>query len=424
MNFLKEMEWRGMIHNTTPGLEIKLNEKPCLAYVGFDPTADSLHIGNLVPIMLLVHFQNCGHIPVALIGGATGLIGDPSGKSSERNLLSKEEVESNIKNIKYQLESFLNFDSQNNPALIVNNIDWCDKISMIDFFRDIGKSLTLNYMMSKESVKNRMESGISFTEFSYQLIQAYDFYHLYNSMNCEIQIGGSDQWGNITSGIELIKKVASKEAHALTTPLLTKQDGTKFGKSESGNIWLDSQKTSSYKFFQYWMNSGDTDAKNWIKIFTTLGKEQIYDIIKKHEAAPHLRLLQTELAKDITTRVHGVDKFEQALRVSKILFGKNTKEEIKQISNKEFEMVFEGVEKHKISINLFDNSVDPVSLLTEHSKAFSSKSELRRLFSSNAISINKKRWSQDKKISKEELLNNKYLLVQKGKKNYIVLSFD
>ena len=424
MNFLKEMEWRGMIHNTTPGLEIKLNEKPCLAYVGFDPTADSLHIGNLVPIMLLVHFQNCGHIPVALIGGATGLIGDPSGKSSERNLLSKEEVESNIKNIKYQLESFLNLDSQNNPALIVNNIDWCDKISMIDFFRDIGKSLTLNYMMSKESVKNRMESGISFTEFSYQLIQAYDFYHLYNSMNCEIQIGGSDQWGNITSGIELIKKVDSKEAHALTTPLLTKQDGTKFGKSESGNIWLDSQKTSSYKFFQYWMNSSDTDAKNWIKIFTTLGKEQIYDIIKKHEAAPHQRLLQTELAKDITTRVHGVDKFVQALRVTKILFGKNTKEEIKQISNKEFEMVFEGVEKHNISINLFDNSVDPVSLLTEHSKAFASKSELRRLFSSNAISINKKRWSQDKKISKEELLNNKYLLVQKGKKNYIVLSFD
>ena len=424
MNFLKEMEWRGMIHNTTPGLESKLNEKPCLAYVGFDPSADSLHIGNLVPIMLLIHFQNCGHIPVALIGGATGLIGDPSGKSSERNLLSKEEVESNIKNIKYQLESFLNLDSQNNPALIVNNIDWCDKISMIDFFRDIGKSLTLNYMMSKESVKNRMESGISFTEFSYQLIQAYDFYHLYNSMNCEIQIGGSDQWGNITSGIELIKKVDSKEAHALTTPLLTKQDGTKFGKSESGNIWLDSQKTSSYKFFQYWMNSGDTDAKNWIKIFTTLGKEQIYDIIKKHEAAPHQRLLQTELAKDITTRVHGVDKFEQALRVSKILFGKNTKEEIKQISNKEFEMVFEGVEKHNISINLFDKSVDPVSLLTEHSKAFASKSELRRLFSSNAISINKKRWSQDKKISKEELLNNKYLLVQKGKKNYIVLSFD
>ena len=422
MNFLKEMEWRGMIHNTTPGLEIKLNEKPCLAYVGFDPTADSLHIGNLVPIMLLVHFQNCGHIPVALIGGATGLIGDPSGKSSERNLLSKEEVESNIKNIKYQLESFLNLDSQNNPALIVNNIDWCDKISMIDFFRDIGKSLTLNYMMSKESVKNRMESGISFTEFSYQLIQAYDFYHLYNSMNCEIQIGGSDQWGNITSGIELIKKVDSKEAHALTTPLLTKQDGTKFGKSESGNIWLDSQKTSSYKFFQYWMNAGDTDAKNWIKIFTTLGKEEIYDIIKKHEAAPHQRLLQTELAKDITSRVHGVDKFEQALRVSKILFGKNTKEEIKQISNKEFEMVFEGVEKHSISINLFDKSVDPVSLLTEHSKAFASKSELRRLFSSNAISINKKRWSQDKKISKEELLNNKYLLVQKGKKNYIVFS--
>ena len=424
MNFLKEMEWRGMIHNTTPGLESKLNEKPCLAYVGFDPTADSLHIGNLVPIMLLIHFQNCGNIPVALIGGATGLIGDPSGKSSERNLLSKDEVESNIKNIKYQLESFLNIDSENNPALIVNNIDWCDKISMIDFFRDIGKSLTLNYMMAKESVKNRMESGISFTEFSYQLIQAYDFYHLYNSMNCEIQIGGSDQWGNITSGIELIKKVDSKEAHALTTPLLTKQDGTKFGKSESGNIWLDSEKTSSYKFFQYWMNADDTDAKNWIKIFTTLGKEQIYDIIKKHEAAPHFRLLQTELAKDITSRVHGVDKFEQALRVSKILFGKNTKEEIKQITNEEFEMVFEGVEKHNISINILEKSVDPVSLLTENSRVFGSKSELRRLFSSNAISINKERWSQDKKISKKELLNNKYLLVQKGKKNYVVLSFN
>ena len=295
---------------------------------------------------------------------------------------------------------------------------------MIDFFRDIGKSLTLNYMMAKDSVKNRMESGISFTEFSYQLIQAFDFYHLYNSMNCEIQIGGSDQWGNITSGIELIKKIDSKQAYALTTPLLTKHDGTKFGKSESGNIWLDSQKTSSYKFFQYWMNASDTDAKSWIKIFTTLGKEQINDIINKHEAAPQLRILQTELAKDITCRVHGVDMFEQSLRVSKILFGKNTEEEIKQISNEEFEMVFEGVEKHNIGINLLNQSVDPISLLTEHSRAFSSKSELRRLFSSNAIKINKERWSQDKNISKEDLLNNKYILIQKGKKNYIVLCFD
>jgi tyrosyl-tRNA synthetase len=424
MDFIKEMEWRGMIHDSTPGLKEKLSENVTPAYVGFDPTASSLHIGNLVPIMLLVHYQRCGHKPIALIGGATGLIGDPSGKSSERNLLTTEEVEYNLSLIKPQLELFLDFDAGNQSAEIVNNMNWFKDINMVSFFRDIGKHLTLNYMMSKDSVKNRMETGISFTEFSYQLIQAYDFYHLYKTKNCKVQIGGSDQWGNITSGIELIKKIEGEKAYALTTPLLTKSDGTKFGKTEEGNIWLDAKRTSSYKFYQYWMNVSDEDAKKWIKIFTTFSENEISDIIDKHAKEPHLRILQKELAKSITCRVHTENAYHQSVKVSNILFGKNTADQIQEITEQEFLMVFEGVDQYKVDRSKIMNGVDPVTLLTDFSEAFKSKGELRRLINSNAISINKIKIKEQDQFTVNSLLNNKYLLVQKGKKNYIILSFE
>ena len=424
MDFIKEMEWRGMIHDSTPGLKEKLSENVTPAYVGFDPTASSLHIGNLVPIMLLVHYQNCGHKPIALVGGATGLIGDPSGKSAERNLLTTEEVDHNLSLIKPQLELFLDFDSGSQSAEIVNNMDWFKDINMVSFFRDIGKHLTLNYMMSKDSVQNRMETGISFTEFSYQLIQAYDFYHLYKTKNCKVQIGGSDQWGNITSGIELIKKIEGQKAYALTTPLLTKSDGTKFGKTEDGNIWLDSKRTSSYKFYQYWMNVSDEDAKKWIKIFTTFSENEILEIIENHSKEPHLRILQKALAKSLTCRVHTENAYNQSVKVSNILFGKNTADQIQEITEQEFLMVFEGVDQYKVDRSKIMNGVDPVTLLTDFSEAFNSKGELRRLINSNAISINKIKIKEQDQVTVDSLLNNKYLLVQKGKKNYIILSFE
>jgi tyrosyl-tRNA synthetase len=424
MDFIKEMEWRGMIHDSTPGLKEKLSENVTPAYVGFDPTASSLHIGNLVPIMLLVHYQNCGHKPIALVGGATGLIGDPSGKSAERNLLTTEEVDHNLSLIKPQLELFLDFDSGSQSAEIVNNMDWFKDINMVSFFRDIGKHLTLNYMMSKDSVQNRMETGISFTEFSYQLIQAYDFYHLYKTKNCKVQIGGSDQWGNITSGIELIKKIEGQKAYALTTPLLTKSDGTKFGKTEDGNIWLDSKRTSSYKFYQYWMNVSDEDAKKWIKIFTTFSENEILEIIESHSKEPHLRILQKALAKSLTCRVHTENAYNQSVKVSNILFGKNTADQIQEITEQEFLMVFEGVDQYKVDRSKIMNGVDPVTLLTDFSEAFNSKGELRRLINSNAISINKIKIKEQDQVNVDSLLINKYLLVQKGKKNYIILSFE
>ena len=424
MDFINEMDWRGMIHDTTPGLKEKLQEGITSAYVGFDPTASSLHIGNLVPIMLLVHYQKCGHKPIALLGGATGLIGDPSGKSSERNLLSVDEIHHNLLGVRSQLELFLDFNDVQNSAEIVNNMDWCQDINMITFLRDIGKHLTLNYMMSKDSVQNRMETGISFTEFSYQLIQAYDFYHLYKHKKCIVQIGGSDQWGNITSGIELIKKINGNKAHALTTPLITKSDGSKFGKTESGNIWLDPARTSTYKFFQYWMNISDQDAEKWIKIFTTFSQEEVLEIIKNHHEKPHLRILQQELAKSLTSRVHGVSRYNQSVRVSNILFGKNTSELITQITEEEFLMVFEGVDQYTIAKSTLNKPIEPITLLTDLSGAFDSKSELRRLFKSNAISLNKIKWSVDQLVTKDNLLNNKYVLIQKGKKHYIILCFE
>ncbi len=424
MDFIKEMDWRGMIHNSTPGISDVLSEGVTAGYVGFDPTATSLHIGNLVPIMLLVHYQRCGHKPIALVGGATGLIGDPSGKSAERNLLTLEEINHNVELIKPQLELFLDFSSGEKSAEIVNNMDWFKDINMITFFRDIGKHLTLNYMMAKDSVQNRLETGISFTEFSYQLIQAYDFYFLQKTKNCKVQIGGSDQWGNITSGIELIKKMNSGKGYALTTPLLTKSDGSKFGKTESGNIWLDAKRTSPYKFYQYWLNVSDEDAEKWIKIFTVLNQKEIQNIISDHQNEPHLRLLQKELAKRITCRVHGESSYNQCVNASAILFGKNTADQLKGISEEDFLMVFEGVEQYKIDKSKLNNGIDPVSLLTDLSGALQSKGEARRLIQSNAISINKIKCNLDTLIHSSDLLNNKYILIQKGKKHYMILNFS
>ncbi|MBG39839.1 MAG: tyrosine--tRNA ligase [Flavobacteriales bacterium] len=420
MNFVAEMKWRNMINDFTPGIEEELMSNLSTGYVGFDPTASSLHIGSLAPIMLLMHLQRSGHKPIALLGGATAMIGDPSGKKSERKLLSQDEVHANLISVKKQLELFLDFDCGQNSAEIVNNLDWISKFSIVNFLRDFGKSLTVNYMMAKDSVKNRIETGISFTEFSYQLIQAYDFFHLYKTKNCKIQIGGSDQWGNITSGIELIKKQNVGKAYALTCPLVTKADGAKFGKTEEGNIWLDPNRTSPYKFLQYWMNISDDDSKKYIKIFSLLNKQEIEDLIINHDKEPHMRIIQRQLAKEITSRVHGSTIYSNALKVSQILFGKDTQEELKNISEEDFLMIFEGVPIYNISRNDI-KSIDPVNLLAEKTQVFSSKGEARRMLSSNAVSLNKKKITVDSIINTDNLLNNKYLLVQKGKKNYIII---
>ena len=420
MNFVAEMKWRNMINDFTPGIEEELMSNLSTGYVGFDPTASSLHIGSLAPIMLLMHLQRSGHKPIALLGGATAMIGDPSGKKSERKLLSQDEVHANLISVKKQLELFLDFDCGQNSAEIVNNLDWVSNLSIVNFLRDFGKSLTVNYMMAKDSVKNRIETGISFTEFSYQLIQAYDFFHLYKTKNCKIQIGGSDQWGNITSGIELIKKQNVGKAYALTCPLVTKADGAKFGKTEEGNIWLDPTRTSPYKFLQYWMNISDDDSKKYIKIFSLLNKQEIEDLIINHDKEPHMRIIQKQLAKEITSRVHGSITYSNALKVSQILFGKDTQEELKNISEEDFLMIFEGVPIYNISRNDI-KSIDPVNLLAEKTQVFSSKGEARRMLSSNAVSLNKKKISVDSIITADNLLNNKYLLVQKGKKNYIII---
>lgn len=424
MNFINELKWRGMINDLTPGLEEKLLSGVNSVYVGFDPTASSLHIGNLAPIMLLTHFQNYGHKPILLLGGATAMIGDPSGKSSERKLLDPDQINNNLIAIKHQLKNFLDFDSKKKGAEFVNNLDWMQSINFNTFLRDIGKHITVNYMLSKDSVKNRMETGISFTEFSYQLVQAYDFLYLYKNKNCSIQIGGSDQWGNITSGIELIRKKENKESYALTCPLLTKSDGSKFGKTEDGNVWLDPDRTSPYKFFQYWLNISDEDAKKCIRFFSVSNKEKILDIEKNHNEAPHLRILQNELAMEMTSKVHGKDAYIKAVEGSKILFGKNTKENLEQVSEKDFLMFFEGVPTYSISRNDIAKKIDIVSLLTEKTSAFNSKAELRRLLQSNAISLNKEKISIEKIVTEEELINNRYLLVQKGKKSYTIIKVE
>jgi tyrosyl-tRNA synthetase len=427
MNFVEELKWRGMIHDIMPGTEELLKKERTSGYIGFDPTADSLHIGHMVQVMLLMHFQRSGHIPIALVGGATGMIGDPSGKSEERNLLDEPSLRKNQEAIKKQLSKFLDFQSdKENKALMVNNYDWMKEYSFLGFIREIGKHITVNYMMSKDSVKKRISSedkeGMSFTEFSYQLVQGTDFLHLYNNYNCKLQMGGSDQWGNIVTGTELIRRKAGGEAFAITCPLITKSDGTKFGKTESGNVWLDPEKTSPYQFYQFWLNVSDEDAVKYIKIFTVLSQEEIEKIEFEHNMAPHERRLQRRLAEEVTVMVHSRDDYEGAVEASQILFGKGTTESLKKMSESTFLSVFEGVPVFEVAMGIFEAGVTVADLCADHSQVFSSKGELRRLVHGGGLSLNKVRIDNPEMlVGPELLLNNKYLLVQKGKKNYFLL---
>jgi tyrosyl-tRNA synthetase len=421
MNFVEEMKWRGMIHDIMPGTEEQLQKEMTSAYIGFDPTADSLHIGSLVQIMILVHLQRSGHKPYALVGGATGMVGDPSGKSKERNLLSSDVLDHNVACVHKQLARFLNFDCGENSAEMVNNYDWFKEINFLDFIRDVGKHISVNYMMAKDSVKSRLETGMSFTEFTYQLVQGYDFYHLYTEKNCKLQLGGSDQWGNIVTGTELIRRKARGEAFAITTPLIKKADGTKFGKTEGGNVWLDAERTSPYKFYQYWLNSSDDDAKTYIKIFTLLTEDEISNLISEHEEAPHLRLLQKALGKDVTIRVHSEEAYNRAIEASEILFGKNTAEQLKNIEERDLLDIFEGVPQFEVSKSSIEAGAQIIDLLAQQSQVFASNGEARRMIKSNAVSVNKLKVGEDKLVTTEDLLNDKYVLIQKGKKNYFLL---
>jgi tyrosyl-tRNA synthetase len=430
MNFVDELKWRGMIHDIMPGTEELLNREKISGYIGFDPTADSLHIGHMVQVMLLVHFQRAGHTPIALIGGATGMIGDPSGKSEERNLLDEVTIRKNQEAIKKQLSKFLDFGSEKaNRALMVNNYDWMKEFSFLGFIRDIGKHITVNYMMSKDSVKKRIGSdakeGMSFTEFSYQLVQGTDFLHLYSSNGCKLQMGGSDQWGNIVTGTELIRRKAGGEAYALTCPLITKADGSKFGKTESGNVWLDPEKTSPYKFYQFWLNVSDEDAAKYIRIFTVLGKEDIDDVIAQHNQAPHERILQKRLAEEVTVMVHSREDYEGAVEASQILFGKGTTESLMKMNENTFLSVFEGVPVFEVSRDLIEKGISVADLCAGETAIFPSKGELRRLVQGGGLSFNKQKIENaDMAVPGEWLLNNKYLLVQKGKKNYFLIKVN
>ena len=421
MNFVEEMKWRGMIHDIMPGTEEQLQKEMTSAYIGFDPTADSLHIGSLVQIMILVHLQRSGHKPYALVGGATGMVGDPSGKSKERNLLSSDILDHNVACVHNQLARFLDFDCGENSAEMVNNYDWFKEINFLDFIRDVGKHISVNYMMAKDSVKSRLETGMSFTEFTYQLVQGYDFLHLYTEKNCKLQLGGSDQWGNIVTGTELIRRKARGEAFAITTPLIKKADGTKFGKTEGGNVWLDAARTSPYKFYQYWLNSSDDDAKTYIKIFTLLSEDEISKLISEHEEAPHLRLLQKALGKDVTIRVHSEEAYNRAIEASEILFGKNTAEQLKNIEERDLLDIFEGVPQFEVSMSSIEDGAQIIDLLAQQSQVFTSNGDARRMLKSNAVSVNKLKVGEDKLVTTEDLLNEKYVLIQKGKKNYFLL---
>lgn len=428
MNFVEELRWRGMLHNIMPGTEELLNKETCTAYLGIDPTADSLHIGHLVGIMMLSHFQRCGHRPIALLGGATGMIGDPSGKSQERNLLDEETLRHNQACIKKQLSKFLAFDTDKpDGALLVNNYDWMSKFSFLDFIRDVGKHITVNYMMAKDSVKKRFNGegdGMSFTEFSYQLVQGYDFYYLNRNYNCKLQMGGSDQWGNITTGAELIRRKANGEVYALTCPLITKADGGKFGKTEKGNIWLDAERTSPYSFYQFWLNCSDEDSKRYIRIFTHFDREEIETLEVEQEAAPHLRVLQKALAKDLTVRVHSVKDYEAAVNASEILFGKGTAESLAALSEKMFLSVFEGVPQFEVPAPVLQDGCGIVDFLAEHTRIFASKGEARRMLKDNGVSLNKNKVGDDFKVTADCLLNGRYVLVQKGKKNYFIVKVN
>lgn len=428
-NFVKELQWRGMLHDAMPGTEEHLLEDMQSAYVGIDPTADSLHIGHLVGVMMLRHFQLAGHKPYALIGGATGMIGDPSGKSAERNLLDEKTLRHNQDALKEQLSRFLDFSGdEENAAVLVNNYDWMKNFSFLEFIRDVGKHITVNYMMSKDSVKKRLSAeskeGMSFTEFTYQLVQGYDFLHLYKEHNCSLQMGGSDQWGNITTGTELIRRIAGGKGYALTCPLITKADGTKFGKTEGGNVWLDAERTSPYKFYQYWLNTSDEDADKYIKIFTFLGQQEIEELIEQHKEAPHLRLLQKRLADEITVMVHSQDDLDNAVRASQILFGKSTASDLKGLNEKTFLDIFEGVPQAELSKSELADGLDMIGALAAKTNFLGSNGEARRELKQNSISVNKEKVKEDFLITEDDLINNKFVLLQRGKKNYFVLVFN
>ena len=424
-NFVEELRWRGLLHDIMPDTEAHLLEHTTAGYIGFDPTADSLHIGSLVQILILKHFQNAGHKPIALVGGATGMVGDPSGKSAERNLLDEASLQKNIEGVKAQLGRFLDFNATENPAELVNNFDWMKDISLIDFVRDTGKHITVNYMMAKDSVKKRLSSeskvGMSFTEFTYQLFQGYDFYHLYKEMDCKLQMGGSDQWGNITTGTELIRRKAQGKAYAITVPLVTKADGTKFGKTEGGNVWLDAKRTSPYKFYQYWLNASDEDAEKYIKIFTFLDKEAIEALIIEHRETPHLRLLQKKIGEEVTIMTHGQEAFDNAIKASQILFGKSTSEDLKSLDEQTFLDIFEGVPQASVSKEDIDNGLDMIGALAAKTGFLNSNGEARRALKENAISVNKEKVKEDFVISTSDIIANAYVLLQRGKKNYFLL---
>ncbi|MDB4709278.1 tyrosine--tRNA ligase [Flavobacteriaceae bacterium] len=424
-NFVEELRWRGLLFDIMPETEIHLLEHATTGYIGFDPTADSLHIGSLVQILILKHFQNAGHKPIALVGGATGMVGDPSGKSVERNLLDEASLQKNIEGVKAQLSRFLDFNATENPAELVNNFDWMKDISLIDFVRDIGKHITVNYMIAKDSVKKRISSeskvGMSFTEFTYQLFQGYDFYHLYKEMGCKLQMGGSDQWGNITTGTELIRRKAQGKAYAITVPLVTKADGTKFGKTEGGNVWLDAKRTSPYKFYQYWLNASDEDAEKYIKIFTFLDKKAIEALVADHRETPHLRLLQKKIGEDVTIMTHGQEAFDNAIKASQILFGKSTSNDLKSLDEQTFLEIFEGVPQASVSKEDIDNGLDMIGALAAKTGFLNSNGEARRALKENAISVNKEKVKEDFVISTSDIIANAYVLLQRGKKNYFLL---
>jgi tyrosyl-tRNA synthetase len=427
MNFVEELRWRGMLHDIMPDTEELLLKESTAGYIGFDPTGESLHIGSLVQIIILMHFQKAGHTPIALVGGATGMIGDPSGKSAERNLLNEETLAKNIAGIRGQLERFIDFNSDiSNKAELVNNYDWMKDYSFIDFARDIGKHITVNYMMAKDSVKKRLGAeskvGMSFTEFTYQLFQGYDFLHLYREKNCKIQMGGSDQWGNITTGTELVRRVAGGKAYAMTCPLITKADGTKFGKTEGGNVWLDRYRTSPYKFYQYWLNASDEDAEKYIKIFTFLDKETIEALIVEHQETPHLRLLQKKVAEEVTTMVHSKEDLDSAIKASNILFGKSTSEDLMTLDEQTFLDVFDGVTQAEISRDDINNGLDMIGALAAKTGFLKSNGDARRALKENAISVNKEKVKEDYNITDKDLINNKFVLLQRGKKNYYVVT--
>lgn len=427
MNFVEELNWRGMIHDIMPGTEELLKKELTSAYVGIDPTADSLHIGHLVGVMMLKHFQAAGHKPIVLVGGATGMIGDPSMKSSERNLLDEPTLRHNQECIKNQLSRFLDFDTDvPTRAEMVNNYDWMKEFTFLDFIRDIGKHITVNYMMSKDSVKKRISGdsreGLSFTEFTYQLVQGYDYLHLFKTKNCKLQMGGSDQWGNITTGTELIRRVAGGEAFALTCPLITKADGGKFGKTESGNVWLDPERTSPYQFFQFWLNTSDADAEKYIKIFTLIPRTEVAALVAEHQEAPHMRLLQKRLAEEVTVMVHGREAYDFALEASQILFGKGATETLRKMDEKTLLSVFDGVPVFEVPRAMIDGGVNVLDLLSDAAAVFPSKGEARRTIAGGGVSINKEKVeSQEATVDASALLNNKYILVQKGKKSYSLI---